>query len=933
MRAGREQQRDELWQWVRGGAEGRGALLIVEGEPGAGRTDFVRGALSGAAALGCRVRYAAADALGSELPLRAALDCLHPGGPDRAEVVALLREAGDAARPGGALLAAMDLLTARVEEWCARRPLLLVLDDAHWADPASLLLWQRLAGRAVAGPLPLLLVVTRRPLPGRPELEPLCATPGGRTLRLEPLSTEETDGLVRDLLGAEPGPRLREAARQAGGNPRLLRELLAQWSGLLRVEGGRAELLVAEEELPPPPASVARGLDWLSGPARTALRHAALLGPAFTVRELALVRGRPARELLTELAEPLSAGLLADAGGGRLRFRHPALRPALYAEIPAALRAALHQDAAEAFAAAGLPAARTAEQLLDGGLLTPWAVRWLADSAPALIAGAPEAAAELLERAIAQGDPRERETREALEERLADAALMLRRPESVELLAALRARTTDPGRRASVDFRLVSALMIQGDMAGSLAVTERALAAQFPSVALRLRLEACRVLALADLHRAAEAHALAGPVVAAARRLRDPLCGAEAHHAASYALFHLGRGRASLRHVAEGIGWARRSPEANDMRLLLLANQAEGHMRFDEPVVVAAALEEARELATATRSTGRLVVTEARLAEFLYRRGDWDGALAGVARAGRLPVSDAWLPVVVHGLRTLVLGHRDEREAARAELAELPAVAFARPTARRYASHVLLARALLAERAGRPADALAALLPALAEGVEEESVYERPWVLSEIVRLALECGESATARAAVESCARSARALAEYPGPALALLRCRGLFAQDPELLAQAVVRGERGGWPLVLGQTLEDLAVARAWHGDLAGARSALTRAVAVYEGPGARWDIARADARLRSLGVRRGSRSARRRPASGWEALTPAELKVALLVAQGRSNPEIASALFLSPRTVQTHVSHILAKLQVRSRAAVAAQAAARPPGAAGP
>ncbi|MBT2544699.1 helix-turn-helix transcriptional regulator [Streptomyces sp. ISL-44] len=136
-----------------------------------------------------------------------------------------------------------------------------------------------------------------------------------------------------------------------------------------------------------------------------------------------------------------------------------------------------------------------------------------------------------------------------------------------------------------------------------------------------------------------------------------------------------------------------------------------------------------------------------------------------------------------------------------------------------------------------------------------------------------------------------------------------------------------------MLGHTLEDLAVARAWHGDLAGSRSALTRAVAGYEDLGARWDVARADARLRSLGVRRGSRSARRRPANGWEALTPAELKVALLVAQGRSNPEIASALFLSRRTVQTHVSHILAKLQVRSRAAVAAQAAARASGAPGP
>ncbi|WP_404961130.1 LuxR C-terminal-related transcriptional regulator [Streptomyces sp. 147326] len=926
MRVGREQLRDEIRQWVRGGAEGTGAFLVVEGEAGAGRTGFVRDALTRAAALGCRVRYAAADAPGVELPLRAALDCLHPRGPERAAAVALLREDEAAARPGGALLAAMDLLTAAVEEWCAQRPLLLVLDDAHRADAASLLLWRRLADRAVTGRLPLLLAATRRPLPGRPEVEELCATPGGRTLRLEPLSAAEAAGLVRDLLGVGPGPRLREAAEQAGGNPRLLRELLAHWSGLIRVDGDRAELLVTEEELPPPPASLTREPDRLREPARSTLRHAALLGPAFTARELALVRGAPVRELLADLEEPMAAGLLADTGGS-LRFRHPALRLALCAGTPEAVRAALHQDAARAFAEAGLDPERTAEQLVRGGRLAPWAVRWLADSAPALIAGAPGAAAELLERAIAQGGLREPETRDALEERLADAALMLRRPESADLLGTLRARTTDPGRRAAVDFKLVSALMIQGDMARSLAVTERALADEFPSVALRLRLEACRVLALADLHRAAEAYALAGPVVERARRLRDPLCGAEAHHAASYALFHLGRGRDSLRHVAEGIACARRSPEANDMRLLLLANQAEGHMRFDEPGTVAAALREARELAAATRSTGRLVVTEARLAEFHYRLGDWDEALGGVARACALPVSDGWLPVVVHGLRALVLGHRDEREAAGAELEGLPADAFATPAARRYASHVLLARALLAERDGRPADALEALAPALEEGVEESVAYDRPWVLSEIVRLALECGETATARTAVECCGRAARTLAEYPGPALALLRCQGLFAQDPELLAQAVARGERGGWPLVLGHTLEDLAVARAWHGDLAGARSALTRAAAAYEDLGARWDIARADARLRSLGVRRGSRSARRRPANGWEALTPAELKVALLVAQGRSNPEIASVLFLSPRTVQTHVSHILAKLQVRSRAAVAAQAAARP------
>ncbi|MFE5538991.1 LuxR C-terminal-related transcriptional regulator [Streptomyces sp. NPDC056492] len=931
MRVGRERQRDGLRDWVRGGARGSGGRLLVEGEPGAGRTAYVGEALAEAAALGFRVRSAAAEPFTAELPLRAALDCLHPGGSGRAAVIALLREAGEAEQPGGAWLAAADLLVAGVGEWCARGPVLLVLDDLHWADPASLLLWRRL-GR-LADRLPLLLAATRRPLPRRPEVEELCAglgtAPGGRTVRLEPLTGPESAELLRDVLGAPPGPRLRRAATQAGGNPALLRELAAHWSGLIEITGDAvAELVVPEAELPEPPGSLPRSLGYLSRSAYTTLRHAALLGPAFTPRELALVRARPAREVLAELEEPLLAGLLEDTGE-QLRFRHPALRRALYAELPRAARSALHQEAAAALAGAGHDPARTAEQLLAGGALDRRAVQWLADSAPALIAAAPEAAAELLERAVGQADRADREALEALETlegSLADAALMLRRPESAELLATLHERAADPGARAALAFKLVSALMILGDMGRALAVTEDALAEPVPSPVLRLRLEACRVLSLAELGSAARARALAVPVVAEAARLGDPLCGAEAHHAMAFALFHLGRGRESLRHVAEGIACARRGPEANDMRLLLLANQAEGHERFDEPEPVAAALREARELALATRSTGRLVVTEALRAAFDYRRGDWDAALAGVDRADGLPVSDGWLPVVVHGLRALVRGHRDEREAARAELARLPPAAFEAPAARRYSGHVLLARALLAERAGRPADAVRELLPALADGPDEARAYERPWMLSEIVRLALECGDTATARAAVAACGRTAAALAEYPGPALALLRCEGLFAQDPQLLERALERARRGGRPLVLGHAWEDLAVARAWHGDLAAARSALAQAVAAYEDLGARWDVARADARLRSLGVRRGSRSARRRAANGWEALTPAELKVALLVAQGRSNPEIASALFLSARTVQTHVSHILAKLQVRSRAAVAAQAATR-------
>jgi DNA-binding CsgD family transcriptional regulator len=116
--------------------------------------------------------------------------------------------------------------------------------------------------------------------------------------------------------------------------------------------------------------------------------------------------------------------------------------------------------------------------------------------------------------------------------------------------------------------------------------------------------------------------------------------------------------------------------------------------------------------------------------------------------------------------------------------------------------------------------------------------------------------------------------------------------------------------------------------HGDLAAARTALRESTDVYARLGANWDIARADGRLRSVGVRR-SRAGKRRPSTGWEALTPTEIKVARLAAEGLSNPEIGGRLFLSRYTVQTHVASILTKLQLHSRVGIAGEVAGHPPG----
>ena len=98
------------------------------------------------------------------------------------------------------------------------------------------------------------------------------------------------------------------------------------------------------------------------------------------------------------------------------------------------------------------------------------------------------------------------------------------------------------------------------------------------------------------------------------------------------------------------------------------------------------------------------------------------------------------------------------------------------------------------------------------------------------------------------------------------------------------------------------------------------------IYTSLGAAADVARVQATFRAHGIRRGSHAKHRRAQSGWDSLTATEIKIAAFVQEGLSNPEIAAKLLLSRRTVATHVSHILKKLDVHSRTDIAREAALR-------
>jgi DNA-binding CsgD family transcriptional regulator len=119
----------------------------------------------------------------------------------------------------------------------------------------------------------------------------------------------------------------------------------------------------------------------------------------------------------------------------------------------------------------------------------------------------------------------------------------------------------------------------------------------------------------------------------------------------------------------------------------------------------------------------------------------------------------------------------------------------------------------------------------------------------------------------------------------------------------------------------LEDAGAVTAAAGRRDEAVALLRDALDRWESLGATFDANRTVERLRGLGVRQPRRT--RRPASGWNSLTPAEMRVVELATSGLTNREIAEQLFVSRYTVETHLKHVFAKLGVSSRIELTAAA----------
>jgi DNA-binding CsgD family transcriptional regulator len=924
---GRDSELAALVRLIREAAAGQGGSVLIEGEPGIGKSTLVRAALAEAAGTSCQVFWGAGDELGQALPLLPLLEALRvrepSANPRRGTILGLLHGELD---PGTdvALALAEQLLTL-VSEECAVRPTVLVVDDLQWADQSSVALWGRLAKSARQ--MPLLLVGTMRPVPQRDDLLTVRRAVGDAArLQLAGLADVAVAELVAALVGGEPDDKLLRLADGAAGNPLYITELvaaLARSSSVTITGAGSAEL--ADGRAPGSlSAAIADRLGFVSGPVREMLRAAALLGVDFSVRDLAIVLGHKVASLIPAVDEAHSAGVLAESGAD-LRFRHPLIRAALYDEMPVPVRAAWHRDAGRSLAEAGAPADRVARQMLQavGDTAEPmdeWMLTWLVRSAELLVSQAPQVAVELLRQAVASAPPGTSQ-HESLVSRLADALYRIGdTTEAEQVTNQALEYVVERDIRVDLHWTLAQCRMRVGEFEACLDTLNRALASAGISARHRARLLVLAARTHSNLGEVEKAGQVAETALEAASEAGDTWSMGWALHVLTIVTADQGQLTGALPLFDRALSVTQADPALTDLRLLLQINKAVTLGNLDRHEDAFAAARQARHLADQSGIVIRLIQAHSALGQLLFETGQWADAMAEVETLHK----DLKEPIAAScdlGIAAVICFHRGEIAAARSHLAA--AVPHAKLIGNRMIGPLALARSLDYEHADELPDALAELTAAFADNAEELDEFED--LMADAVRLAVKTGDLGIARA-VAGHAATLAAGSEIPHRQANALYCRGLLDHDAPRLLTAAERYDDAGRPLLRAKALEAAAEHFIDTGDRDQARPAFTGAMEIYTSLGAAADAARLQAAFRAHGMRRGPHSKHRQATSGWDSLTPTETKIAALVEEGLSNPEIAAKLLLSRRTVGTHVSHILKKLDVHSRIDIAREAALR-------
>jgi DNA-binding CsgD family transcriptional regulator len=916
----REREFDAIGHALARAADGRGSFALIEAPAGIGKTSLLRAAGDRAAAAG----FACLRARASELERGFAYGCvrqlLEPT-VSQADAASMFAGAAGLCRPlfgatderAADTFATLHGLYWLLNNLTAERPLALLVDDLHWSDPASLqflaYLTPRLDGMALA------VFATTRPREGDAALLARLATaPEVDVIRPGALGVAAAATLCEQELGAPPAPAFAAACHAAtAGNPFFLRALLRE----VAVRAIAPDAREAADIRRIGPASVAQAvllrLSEAPKEATSLVRAVAVLGDGATVRE-ATALAELAEEDVVRAADAL-AGLGILVLGDGLEFSHPIVRQAVYADLGPAERGAAHARAARVLADAGAPVERIAAQLREAPPAgDPERVELLRRAAhDALARGAPDAAAAWLARALAEPPPADRRAELLLE--LGSAQLRRGDAEAVEHLEAAAELLTEPAARARALRLAANALTVSGRADRAIAAFEAAIDVLEPidrEGALQLEAELAAhsqwasVETRAPVARRLERHAaLAGDTPAerlvlasiAAERSRHCDTAAEA---ASILERALAGGRllaeqdldsaGPIYHLVIGLLECDAYDVVHDcLTQMLDVARARGAVPAVAYVTawmaflnlrrgaVAVAADDARaalDLLTAHGVELGRDNARALLANALLECGDVDGAEEAFG--------DLDAPVVLGVTRNFVLRVRSLLHVARGRVvvgiddlrtfvAHDESQGGANPFSFRWRSEVALGLAALGDRDG--ARMLATQDLAIAQ------------------RWGTPCGVGIATRAVAM--------LADGED------RIRGLH--------DAVEVLRPSGAELEHARALLDLGAALRRANARAQARTALEESLGIAERLGAGGVAATARTELAAAG-------GRPRDPHGV-ALTVSERRVAELAAQGRSNPEIAQTLFVTRKTVETHLGHVYRKLDIAGRGELAA------------